>query len=286
MKKAVISLLVLLPLVLVVVIAVAGRIYGSQEYVEVTEVYFVNETGDEIDSLTVKVGEEKQLECVLLPKLATNKNVTYSSNNESVCTVSSRGLLAGVSIGRAEVTVKTLNEVSATIVVTVESAGATKVYLSNTSLVAYVGCSIDISALAEPTEETKNITWTSLNEDVVKIDGAKKGRNVTLSFLKEGTATVMAKTENGLTASCEVIVKSGGARFKNESENVNIKSINLVDYIEGDAQGVTFELMSGDGEISGKNLSYTGSGNGICRVKLKNADGINYDEIVFLFRLN
>lgn len=87
MKKAVITLLVLLPLVLVVIIAVAGRIYGTQEYVEVTEVYFVDENYDKINTLEISVGEEKQLEYVLTPAFATNKNVTFSSSNSAICSI-------------------------------------------------------------------------------------------------------------------------------------------------------------------------------------------------------
>lgn len=59
MKKAVISLLVILPLLLVAVIAVAGRIYGSHEYIEVTEIYFVDEDNNRINSISVDIGEQK-----------------------------------------------------------------------------------------------------------------------------------------------------------------------------------------------------------------------------------
>ena len=71
MKKAVISLLVILPLLLVAVIAVAGRIYGSHEYIEVTEIYFVDEDNNRINSISVDIGEQKKV------KLYNKSNFGY-----------------------------------------------------------------------------------------------------------------------------------------------------------------------------------------------------------------
>ena len=77
MKKAVISILVILPLLLVVIIAIAGRIYGSVEYVNVEEVYFVDDNESPIDSKEIDVGENYQLKYIITPSLATNKNIFY-----------------------------------------------------------------------------------------------------------------------------------------------------------------------------------------------------------------
>lgn len=135
MKKAVITLLVLLPLVLVVIIAVAGRIYGTQEYVEVTEVYFVDENNDKINTLEISVGEEKQLEYVLTPAFATNKNVTFSSSNSAICSISASGVLKGESTGSADVKISTINKIETTLSVTVVSSGATEINISHTSYI-------------------------------------------------------------------------------------------------------------------------------------------------------
>lgn len=292
MKKAVITLLVLLPLLLVVVIAVTGRIYGTQEYIEVTEVYFVDEDGDKLDNVTIEVGEDLQLEYVLAPILATNKNVTFSSSNNNICLISQSGVLSGIGIGFADVKIKAINGVESSLSVEVVSSGATSITISHSSLVAYVGCYSTISAFAEPSTETANITWFSTNEDVVEIVNVSggeggKGGEVKLQFLTTGQATIMAKTDNGLTDECVVTVIDDGARFKENIVQVTETEVNLLDYIEGAGENVKFEIISGNGVIDDNTLTYKSSSRGVVKVKLVNNDSaLNYDETQFVFMIN
>ena len=58
--------------------------------------------------LEIAVGDEATLTATVLPTNATNKNVTWSSSNKSVATVSS-GVIKGVSTGSAIISVKTDN---------------------------------------------------------------------------------------------------------------------------------------------------------------------------------
>ena len=57
--------------------------------------------------LAVKMGEPRQLKYAVYPNNATNKNIKWSSNNESVATVDSKGVVTGVAAGRAEITATT-----------------------------------------------------------------------------------------------------------------------------------------------------------------------------------
>ncbi|MBN2486007.1 MAG: Ig-like domain-containing protein [Bacteroidales bacterium] len=58
-------------------------------------------------SLTLAVGATGQLTATVSPSNATNKNVSWSSGNTSVATVSASGLVTGVSAGTATITVTT-----------------------------------------------------------------------------------------------------------------------------------------------------------------------------------
>ncbi|MFO7658626.1 MAG: Ig-like domain-containing protein [Bacteroidales bacterium] len=58
-------------------------------------------------SATVNMGATTQLTATVAPLNATNKNVSWGSNNTSVATVSSTGLVSGVAAGSATITVTT-----------------------------------------------------------------------------------------------------------------------------------------------------------------------------------
>ena len=58
-------------------------------------------------STTVSMGKTVQLSPTISPSTATNKNVTWKSSNESVAKVSSSGVVTGVAVGSANITVTT-----------------------------------------------------------------------------------------------------------------------------------------------------------------------------------
>ena len=59
-------------------------------------------------SASLALGETKQLTATVSPADASNKNVTWSSNNESVATVDENGLVRAVAAGNATITVTTV----------------------------------------------------------------------------------------------------------------------------------------------------------------------------------
>ncbi|WP_330444452.1 Ig-like domain-containing protein [Flavobacterium sp. C4GT6] len=56
---------------------------------------------------TLSVGETLQLTAIVAPSNATNKSVTYASNNTAVATVNANGVVTAVSGGTATITIKT-----------------------------------------------------------------------------------------------------------------------------------------------------------------------------------
>lgn len=75
-------------------------------------------------SVSVKAGLISQLTATVLPSNATNKMVTWTSNNNAIATVSSSGLVTGVAIGSATITATTSDGAkTATCIVTVLDPG-------------------------------------------------------------------------------------------------------------------------------------------------------------------
>ncbi|MBO8132014.1 MAG: Ig-like domain-containing protein, partial [Candidatus Marinimicrobia bacterium] len=72
-----------------------------------TQVVHVTGVSVEPTTASIGVGETVQLTATVEPSNATNKNVTWSSSNPSVATVSSSGLVTGESAGTATITATT-----------------------------------------------------------------------------------------------------------------------------------------------------------------------------------
>ena len=76
-------------------------------------------------ALSLEVGKTGKLSATVLPNSATNKSVSWSSNNEAVATVSTNGTVTAHKAGTAVITARTANGKSASCTVTV-TGGSTE----------------------------------------------------------------------------------------------------------------------------------------------------------------
>ncbi|MEP6465186.1 MAG: Ig-like domain-containing protein [Parafilimonas sp.] len=96
-----------------------GAWYNSQPSIIAVTSVAVSPT-----TATVNVGATTQLTATVAPSNATNKNVSWTSNNTSIATVSSSGLVTAVASGSATITVITQDgNKTATSAITVPSTG-------------------------------------------------------------------------------------------------------------------------------------------------------------------
>jgi len=89
MKKTVILILILLPIVLLVTISFAGRILSTYQHIAVERIFFADEEGKELGAdatLVISTGETVATTIQILPELAADKRVQYTTSDESVCT--------------------------------------------------------------------------------------------------------------------------------------------------------------------------------------------------------
>ena len=76
-------------------------------------------------------------------------------------------------------------------------------HLSNGKLTLTEGDTEQLTATVYPNGADKTVTWTTSNESVAKV--SSEGL---VTALKAGTATIICHANNGITASCEVIVNA------------------------------------------------------------------------------
>ena len=155
------------------------------------------------DEMTLKVGDEGQLQATVAPEDATDKTVTWSSDKTSVATVDATGKVTAVAEGEATITAKA-GDKTATCKVTVTAAtvAVTSVALDKTTLALTVGdAAVQLTATVAPEDATdKTVTWSSDKESVATVDATGK-----VTAVAAGEATITAKAGDK-TATCKVTV--------------------------------------------------------------------------------
>lgn len=168
-------------------------------------------TGISMSETTVelKPGEKHQLEATVLPQNASNAEVTWYSDKESVAIVSQLGLVTGVGPGETTVHAVTTDGGKMASCLVKVGTPVKGITLSVSSKTLYVGDpSLDISATLTPANATdKSLEWSSSDPEVASIAPGAALRAV-IKPLKPGKTTITATTKDGgFTASCEVTVK-------------------------------------------------------------------------------
>ena len=168
-------------------------------------------------SVAIIAGESVTLVVTVSPSNATNKNVSWHSSDESVATVSN-GRVTALKAGSAVITV-TAEDGGKTAICQVsvkpKIVNVQSVSLNKSSITLTEGESTTLTAVVSPSNATnKNVRWSSSDASVASVVNGK------VTALKAGSSTIKVTTEDGgLTASCQVVVKSKEIRVKSVSLN-------------------------------------------------------------------
>ncbi len=171
----------------------------------------VEVTGVKITGATsVVVTKTIKLTATVTPTNATNKNVTWTSSDNTIATVDKNGNVKGLKEGKVTITVTTANGKTATYTVTVTpEVKATGVTITGNNTVQE-GKTITLKAKITPDNTTnKSVTWSV----TPGTGSAKISKDGKLTGVKAGTVTVTVKTANGLTATKEITVTEKPASF-------------------------------------------------------------------------
>lgn len=162
--------------------------------------------------LNLAKDKKYKLECTILPVDATNKELTWKSNNEKVATVDDNGIVIAHSTGTATVIVsaKSNENVKARCTVYVTTP-ITNLKLNNTTLSVLVEDKYQLMATIMPTvADNTRLKWTSSNTAVVSVTA-----NGLITANQDGEAVVRVETTDGseLSASCVVTVEKHKQTF-------------------------------------------------------------------------
>jgi len=196
---------------------VLDPIVGPLVYCNV-EVAKIDPTGVSIKDREVSVveGKSKTLNYELKPKGASS-DVEWTSSDENVVKVSSTGKITGVSEGSATITITTENGHSASCKVKVISAPKSVSLPEEKNVIQ--GYTVQLIPELTPIESETTYKWKSDDTSIATVssDGMVMGKSV-------GTASITVTTDNGLTASCSIVVTDApkGADSQNVKTRMNI----------------------------------------------------------------
>ena len=153
--------------------------------------------------VSVSAGNSFTITPTVAPSNATNKNLTWTSSNPSVATVSN-GVVTGVSEGSAQIKATASNGKVATcsVKVTAATTAVTSITFDKTWVAVAAGNSFAITATVAPSNATnKTLTWTSSNPSVATVNS-----NGVVTGISAGSAQIKATSSNGKVATCSVKV--------------------------------------------------------------------------------
>ena len=140
----------------------------------------------ESPTLSLKVGDSKQLTVTVSPENAENKTLTWSSLDKTVASVDETGTVTAHKTGET-----TIQATAGTISATCKITAYTEVELITLKPETYTlkeGETVKLSAVVYPDDAIdKTLTWTSKSPDIATVDSEG-----TVTAVKEGTAVIEA----------------------------------------------------------------------------------------------
>ena len=161
----------------------------------------------EADDVTVTIGQTAPITGLeVLPTDATNPAVTYTSNDETVATVTDAGVVTGVAVGTTTITIAATDgsNVSTTINVTVNGIDVTGITAEDVEVVT--GETATITYTVAPANATdQSVTFTSANTAIATVDANGVVTGVSVG---ETTITIASVSNPEFTAEITVTVTS------------------------------------------------------------------------------
>ena len=202
-------------------------------------------------TLELIAGKEATLTATVKPDDATNKTVTWSSNNETVATVDNNGKVTAKAAGEAIITAKVGDkQATCNVKVTAAEVAVESVTLDQSSLELIAGKEATLTATVKPDNATnRTVAWESNATNVATVDNNGK-----VTAKAEGTAIITAKAGDK-TATCTVTVTKADVKVTQitisgkNTLNVNDVATLTADVQPGDATNKTVVWTSENPDV-------------------------------------
>lgn len=155
-------------------------------------------------SETIKIGEKLKLEAKHTPENLPAPEYIWRSSQSNIVKVYADGTVEGLQIGESTITVSTKdNLLKSECLIKVLPIDASEIKLSSNELELFIGEESILTYTILPENTTfKNVTWSSKNNDIATVD-----QNGKVKAIGVGETILTIKTDNSISASCNVKVK-------------------------------------------------------------------------------
>ena len=207
----------------------------------------IERVGDK--TVTMGLNQTRQLQVKITPSDTTNKNVQWTSSNNSVATVDSNGVVTSKNSGSTIITATTHNELKTEFFIEVETS-VTNITLNSNEINLNPGGTFKLDATVNPSNASnKNIKWISANESIATVD---QSGNVTADVA--GTTYISAVSADGkVIATCTVNVSkpvvTKPAKVKIKSAKKKGKKVTLKWKKISDAAGYVVYMKTNSGKF-------------------------------------
>lgn len=152
----------------------------------------------------LEVGKTTTLTANVLPDNATDKSLTFSSNNDARATVSSAGMVTAIAVGEVTITATSHNAVSNSITLTVIPAiiPVSKVTLTAAVSQLAVGNKTQITAAILPVDATdKSLTYVSSATSIATVSSSGE-----ITAVAVGPVTITATSSNSISGTLDFTI--------------------------------------------------------------------------------
>lgn len=207
----------------------------------------IERVGDK--TVTMGLNQTRQLQVKITPSDTTNKNVQWTSSNNSVATVDSNGVVMPKNSGSTIITATTHNGLKTEFFMEVETP-VTNITLNSNEINLNPGGTFKLDATVNPSNASnKNIKWISANESIATVD---QSGNVTADVA--GTTYISAVSADGkVIATCTVNVSkpvvTKPAKVKIKSAKKKGKKVTLKWKKISDAAGYVVYMKTNSGKF-------------------------------------
>ena len=207
----------------------------------------IERVGDK--TVTMGLNQTRQLQVKITPSDTTNKNVQWTSSNNSVATVDSNGVVISKNSGSTIITATTHNRLKTEFFIEVETP-VTNITLNSNEINLNPGGTFKLDATVNPSNASnKNIKWISANESIATVD---QSGNVTADVA--GTTYISAVSADGkVVATCTVNVSkpvvTKPAKVKIKSAKKKGKKVTLKWKKISDAAGYVVYMKTNSGKF-------------------------------------